>query len=173
MNTMTANPITAKRMKQNSVSVWALASVLAVLVGCEKKDPNHPELYDSSTSSSIAATSSAITESSSSSAVSAYTAVTTANPANYATDAWVGQWNGPEGTFLKIEGDKGTYQLTIKNLDGEKNYSGKTLGDRIQFERDGTTETIHVNDGKSTGMKWLEGKTNCLMIREGEAYCRD
>jgi hypothetical protein len=34
------------------------------------------------------------------------------------TDGWLGRWNGPEGTFLMLEGDNGLYEVTIRNLDG-------------------------------------------------------
>jgi hypothetical protein len=34
------------------------------------------------------------------------------------TDAWLGQWTGPEGTLLLIEGGQGIYQITVRNLDG-------------------------------------------------------
>ena len=152
-----------------------LISVLVAISGCEKKDPNHPEIYDASTSSSTAGVNTATSSAPDplSSAVSSTTAIANAERADFATDAWIGKWQGPEGTFLNIEGDKGVYTLTIQNLDGPKTYEGKTLGDRISFVRDGTGETIHVSDGKDTGMKWLADKKNCLMIREGEGFCRD
>jgi hypothetical protein len=90
-----------------------------------------------------------------------------------ATDKWLGQWNGPEGTFLRLEGRKGKYEITIQDLDGPKTYQGISLGDQIQFERDGATETIRATNGAETGMKWLSEKANCLTIRPGEGYCRD
>ena len=49
------------------------------------------------------------------------------------TDAWRGQWNGPEGTFLLIEGKDGRYKLTIQNLDGPQTYAGSSTGAGIQF----------------------------------------
>lgn len=150
-------------------SMVFLAAVI-LSTGCERKDPNHPNLDGSS--SSIALDARAM-QSESSSTASSFTAVTNAEPADYATDAWVGQWNGPEGTFLKIDGNKGVYTVTIQNLDGPTEYEGSTLGDRITFKRDGNEEIIRATDGNHTGMKWLENKQNCLMIREGEGYCRD
>jgi hypothetical protein len=93
--------------------------------------------------------------------------------AGQVTDQWLGQWNGPEGTFLKLEGAKGEYQVTIQNLDGPRTFSGRAADDEIQFERDGVKEAIRATNGVETGMKWLAGKTDCLTIKAGEGYCRD
>ena len=90
-----------------------------------------------------------------------------------ATDAWLGQWNGPEGTFLRLEGGKGQYVVTIQNLDGPQTYQGGTSGVQIQFDRNGVKETIRATNGAETGMKWLSDKSTCLTIRSGEGYCRD
>jgi hypothetical protein len=90
-----------------------------------------------------------------------------------ATDKWLGQWNGPEGTFLRLEGGKGRYEITIQNLDGPRTYQGSAVGAQIQFERNGTKETIRATSGAETGMKWLSDKLDCLTIRPGEGYCRD
>jgi hypothetical protein len=90
-----------------------------------------------------------------------------------ATDAWLGQWNGPEGTFLRLEGGNGKYVVTIRNLDGPQGYPGSANGVQVQFERNGIQESIRATNGAETGMKWLSDKTNCLTIRSGEGYCRD
>lgn len=89
------------------------------------------------------------------------------------TDNWIGKWNGPEGTFLKISGGNGKYDITINNLDGSKMYTGTNLGREIQFEREGVKELIQATNGAETGMKWLGDKKDCLTIRTGEGYCRD
>ena len=90
-----------------------------------------------------------------------------------ATDEWLGQWNGPEGTFLRIEGGKGRYEITIQDLDGPRTYQGTAVGAQIQFDRNGEKESIRATNGMETGMKWLSDKSNCLTIRLGEGYCRD
>ncbi len=90
----------------------------------------------------------------------------------FITDKWIGQWNGPEGTFLRIDGNAGHYNLTIQNLDGPLSYTGIGVGEKIQFERNGVKETIHASNGAETGMKWLSDKSNCLTIRAGEGYCK-
>lgn len=89
------------------------------------------------------------------------------------TDRWLGQWNGPEGTFLKLEGGDGKYQVTVRNLDGPRTFAGTAAGDRVEFERDGVKESVRATNGAETGMKWLAEKTDCLTVRTGEGYCRD
>jgi hypothetical protein len=90
-----------------------------------------------------------------------------------ATDLWLGQWTGPEGTFLRLEGGNGQYEITIQDLDGPQSFQGRTAGDRILFERKGVAESIRATNGAETGMKWLAEKSNCLTVRTGEGYCRD
>ncbi|GGY72155.1 hypothetical protein GCM10011613_16390 [Cellvibrio zantedeschiae] len=89
------------------------------------------------------------------------------------TDKWLGRWNGPEGTFLKLSGGEGKYEITIQNLDGPQVYSGISLDNKIRFERNGVIENIHATSGLETGMKWLSEKHNCLTIKRGEGFCRD
>ncbi len=89
------------------------------------------------------------------------------------TDEWLGQWTGPEGTFLKLAGGQGVYEVTIQNLDGPSTYTGKAVGDHVEFERQGAKESIRASNGQATGMKWLADKKNCLTIKAGEGYCKD
>ena len=96
--------------------------------------------------------------------------VTSPDPA---TDKWLGQWNGPEGTFLRLEGGKGKYEITIQDLDGPQRYQGSAVGNEIHFDRNGAEESIRATNGMETGMKWLSDKSDCLTIRRGEGYCRD
>lgn len=103
----------------------------------------------------------------------ASTAASSTNAASPATDRWAGQWNGPEGTFLRLTGSQGRYDITIQDLDGPRQYTGQSEGDHVKFERQGKTETLRATDGRATGMKWLDGKQDCLTVRAGEGYCRD
>ncbi|RYE50493.1 MAG: hypothetical protein EOP48_19665 [Sphingobacteriales bacterium] len=89
------------------------------------------------------------------------------------TDQWLGKWNGPEGTFLNITGGNGKYELIIQDLDDPKNYTGVTVDNTIQFERNGILEKIHATNGADTGMKWLSEKSDCLTIHVGEGFCRN
>jgi hypothetical protein len=87
---------------------------------------------------------------------------------------WVGTWNGPEGSWMRLSTDApGVYGVVIKNLDGERSFRGTAEGSRIVFERDKKRETLQPTDGPGTGMKWLADKKRCLALREGEGWCRD
>jgi hypothetical protein len=89
------------------------------------------------------------------------------------TDAWIGRWTGPEGTYVEVTGAAGAYEIIVMNLDGARTFTGAAQGDEIAFERDGAAESLRATDGNETGMKWLAGKTNCLTVKPGEGYCRD
>lgn len=92
-----------------------------------------------------------------------------------ATDVWIGKWIGVEGLVLDIQpsGEKGHYVLSVTLLDGTKSYDGVADGDVIRFTRDGRPESIRAATGDETGLKWLAGKQNCLMIKQGEGFCRE
>lgn len=94
-----------------------------------------------------------------------------ANP----TDAWIGKWIGVEGLVLDIEPghEAGKYALTITLLDGTSKYVGTANGETISFSRGGRTETIRAGTGADTGLKYLAGKDDCLIIQSGEGFCRD
>ncbi len=87
-------------------------------------------------------------------------------------DAWLGQWEGVEGTSLRLAGGAGRYAVTITNLDGPRSFQGSAVGEGIAFERNGIEEVIRATNGAGTGMKWLAEKTNCLAVRIGEGWCR-
>ena len=91
------------------------------------------------------------------------------------TDAWVGKWIGVEGLMLDIQpaGEHGHYVVSVTLLDGTNSYDGTAEGDMIRFIRNGRPESIRAATGDATGLKWLAGKQNCLMIQQGEGFCRD
>jgi hypothetical protein len=89
------------------------------------------------------------------------------------TSKLLGQWNGPEGTYLLVAGTSGKYAITIADLDGPRTFQGNGLGDTIEFERDGKRHTLRATDGAATGMKWLSDKKNCVTVEAGEGFCRD
>jgi hypothetical protein len=96
-----------------------------------------------------------------------------APPMVNATDKLVGQWNGPEGSYLLLAGVSGKYAITIRNLDGSRTFQGRGGNIAIHFSRDGKDQAIRATDGAGTGMKWLAEKKNCIVIVPGEGYCRD
>ena len=91
---------------------------------------------------------------------------------NIQADKWLGQWNGPEGTYLLLSKSGERFVVKIQSLDGPNTYEGISVGDRIQFERDGKTEIIRAGTGAETEMKWLLDEKNCLIIKAGEGFCR-
>ena len=88
------------------------------------------------------------------------------------TDQWLGKWMGPEGTYLVLSKNADKYVVEVHSLDGPATYEGVSDGDRIEFQRNGKTESIHAGNGQETGMKWLLDKKNCLIIKTGEGFCR-
>ena len=95
------------------------------------------------------------------------------DPGTPVADGWVGDWAGPEGSSLKIEKQEVGYRLVITDLDGPHEFHGIAAGDVIEFERDGAKEGLRAGDGAATGMKWLAGKRDCLLVKAGEGWCRD
>jgi hypothetical protein len=93
--------------------------------------------------------------------------------ASASVNSWLGQWIGPKGTSLTLIASEEGYSLTIQSLDGPAQYIAKAVDDHIEFTRNGKTESIRATDGKGTGMKWLQEKTNCLTIQVSEGFCRD
>lgn len=87
-------------------------------------------------------------------------------------DAWLGRWQGPEGTFLEITGAPGAYRVTVQNLDGPRSFEASATETGLSFVRDGVTETVRAGSGADTGMKWLADKQDCLVVKVGEGYCR-
>lgn len=88
---------------------------------------------------------------------------------------WAGKWTGPEGMFVDIKptGD-GKFSLEMQSdLDTKARYDGTAVADGISFKRGAETLTLKKSDGDATGLKWLAGKKDCLMVKSGEGYCRD
>jgi len=84
-----------------------------------------------------------------------------------------GRWPGVEGAYLNVakKGDK--YSIEIKNLDKPETFEGTAKGGTIEFTRKGKTETIKAATAEETGMKWLAGEKNCVVITKGsEGYCK-
>lgn len=102
-------------------------------------------------------------------------------PASSASPAagWVGKWVGVEGLYLTIAKDEaageGNYLLTMQySLDaGDKGtFKGKATAQGISFTRPDGEQTLRAGDGAATGLKWLAEKKDCLVVQQGEGYCR-
>lgn len=94
-------------------------------------------------------------------------------------DGWIGQWRGVEGLNLTIQpnGASGRYLLIMQygtDASDSGTFAGTAEGDGIVFTRpaDGA-QRLTASDGAGTGLKWLEGKKDCLAVKPGEGYCRD
>ncbi|UZK68697.1 hypothetical protein OKW76_11665 [Sphingomonas sp. S1-29] len=91
-------------------------------------------------------------------------------------DGWVGQWRGVEGLNLDIaRGDlPGHYRLTMQyTLDDSGSFDGTATEDGIAFTRPDGPQLLRATDGAATGLKYLDGKTDCLTVKDAEGYCRD
>jgi hypothetical protein len=88
-------------------------------------------------------------------------------------EAWLGDWKGVEGTYLRLERKGPAYAVTIASLDGPRTFDATAAGDTVTFIRDGQTETIRATDGEGTGLKWLADREDCLVVTAGsEGFCR-
>lgn len=94
-------------------------------------------------------------------------------------DGWVGKWVGVEGLVLTIEKDpagSGRYRLTnTYSLDpgATGTFAGVASADGIAFTRPDGAKVARATDGAATGLKYLDGKKDCLTVSVGEGYCRD
>jgi hypothetical protein len=88
---------------------------------------------------------------------------------------WAGKWTGPEGLFVEITPTtREHYDLKIQaDLDTLGTYKGYDSEHGIKFEKDGRTESLRKVSGDETSLKYLAGKKDCLMIKQGEGFCRD
>ncbi|WP_086608458.1 hypothetical protein [Erythrobacter donghaensis] len=103
-------------------------------------------------------------------------AVAEASPAAAVSHAaWAGKWVGVEGMYVEIQpAADGNYVLTMQSdLDTLGTYTGKDAEGGIAFERGGEQLLLTPANGDQTGLKYLAGKTDCLMVAPGEGYCRD
>lgn len=85
-----------------------------------------------------------------------------------------GTWPGVEGTSLTVTKNGEKYKVELKGLDKKvETFEGTAKGDTIEFKRKDKVETIKVATAEETGMKWLQGEKNCVVITKGsEGYCK-
>lgn len=144
-------------MKLTAVPIVVLAVALG---GCDRAERSTSTATSASTTSAPASTA----------PVASSASAARPDP----VQAWLGRWNGPEGTYLQLDADGGgRYGVRIKDLDAERRFPATVKDGAVQFERDGKQESIKATDGDATGMKWLAGKRTCLTVHPGEGYCRD
>lgn len=88
---------------------------------------------------------------------------------------WAGKWTGVEGMYVTITlAEPGKYRLEMQSdLDTKGNYDGEDSEHGIKFKRGGEELSLHRGSGDETGLKYLAGKKECLIVKSGEGYCRD
>ena len=88
---------------------------------------------------------------------------------------WAGKWTGVEGMYAKITPtDPGKYKLEMQSdLDTKGTYDGEDSEHGIKFKRGSEELSLRRGSGDETGLKYLAGKKECLIVKEGEGYCRD
>lgn len=89
-------------------------------------------------------------------------------------EKYAGRWVGVEGMVLTVAtagGDRVSLDMQY-DLDHRQKTTGTVTPDGISFTRDGQPMVLKPGDGDATGLKYLAGKTDCLIVKSGEAYCR-
>ena len=147
-------------------AILAGAAALILLAGCEKAEAPAPAPTDATTTEVPVET------------VPAEGAEAT-DPATapHRFASWAGKWTGVEGMYATITtAEPGKYKLEMQagTDDSTKGtYDGEDSEHGIKFKR-GTEElSLRRGNGDETGLKYLAGKKECLIVKEGEGYCRD
>lgn len=88
---------------------------------------------------------------------------------------YLGRWTGVEGMYLDIASKPGGgVRVQMQwDLDHRGTFDGSVTAEGLRFMRDGVAETAVPGIGDATGLKYLAGKQDCLVVKPGEAYCRD
>jgi hypothetical protein len=155
-------------MRRSLIVASLLVAAVAALSACTPSEPVKP------ISNTPATNGASPTQTTPVSSPVASPVATDGKPVAGKADTLVGQWPGVEGTFLKVEKKGEKFDIEIKNLDGSKKFEGTAKGDVIEFTRNGKTETIKTASAEETGMKWLKGEKNCVVITKGsEGYCKN
>ncbi|WP_447953074.1 hypothetical protein [Sphingopyxis chilensis] len=143
--------------------ILASAAALVLLAGCEKAEAPAPaepttteEVPVETMPSETAGTGNAATA-----------------PHRFAS--WAGKWTGVEGMYVTIAtAAPEKYKLEMQSdLDTKGTYEGWDSEHGIKFKRGDEELSLHRGNGDDTGLKYLAGKKECLIVKEGEGYCRD
>ncbi|MFK3891226.1 hypothetical protein [Sphingomonas sp. NPDC079357] len=89
-------------------------------------------------------------------------------------ERYLGRWIGVEGMYLNVaRREEGGVTLDMQwDLDHRGTFAGSVTAEGLRFMRGGVAETAVLGDGDATGLKWLAGKKECLVVKPGEGYCR-
>ena len=143
--------------------ILAGAAALVVLTGCEKAEapaPADTNMTDSAVGEAVPAQG---------------TEAGDAAAAAHRHADWAGKWTGVEGMYVNIAvADPGRYKLDMQSdLDTKGSYDGEDGTDGIKFRRGEEELVLRRGSGDDTGLKYLADKTDCLVVKPGEGYCRD
>lgn len=154
---------------RRSVLTVLFAAVAAFLAACQTTEAPKPNVAPNSTPSPATPASPAASPGTSPSIDPKAPAAPSAKLA-----ALEGAWPGVEGTSLTVTKTGDKYKVAITGPDKKtESFEGVPKGDTIEFTRKGKVETIKAATAEETGMKWLQGEKNCVVITKGsEGYCR-
>jgi hypothetical protein len=150
-------------MMQKSM-ILASAMAMVLLAGCEKAEAPAPADTKSTTEELPVET-----------VPAEGTEATDPATAPHRFASWAGKWTGVEGMYVTITAaEPGKYKLEMQSdLDTKGTYDGNDSEHGIKFKR-GTEElSLRRGNGDETGLKYLAGKKECLIVKDGEGYCRD
>jgi hypothetical protein len=87
---------------------------------------------------------------------------------------YIGRWIGVEGMFLDVapRSGGGVTMAMQWDLDHRGTFQGSVTAEGLRFMRNGVAEVAVPGTGDQTGLKWLAGKKDCLIVKSGEGYCR-
>ena len=87
---------------------------------------------------------------------------------------YLGKWDGADGAYVIVDAKKGDDVALDMRWDGDKigAFDGTVTPRGISFIRAGKPLTLTPTTGGATGVDALSGKQDCLMVTQGEAYCR-
>ncbi len=91
---------------------------------------------------------------------------------------YIGKWIGVEGLLLHVaRGTNGklvVYNIWSTDEHGDQgSFDAEVVPQGLRWTRQGTTVVGRPSNGAATGLKWLDGRKDCLTVAQGEGYCRD
>lgn len=159
-------------MRRSVLTVF-FAAIAGFAAACQPTEPTKPASNATPSPSVPAATSPA-----SPAAVPAASPGATVDPkapaASTKITALEGTWPGLDGASLTVTKNGEKYKVDIAGKDKKvESFEGTAKGDTIEFKRKDKVETIKAATAEETGMKWLQGEKNCVVITKGsEGYCK-
>ncbi len=90
---------------------------------------------------------------------------------------YLGKWIGVEGLLLDVgRGTNG--KLVVVNFwsldeSDRGSFDAEVVAEGLRWTRKGEIVMARPTDGAATGLKWLDGRKDCLTVARGEGYCRD